>query len=118
MPPGDLAGILGCSHQKAGTLARRMYRAGMLEKIPSPMDARYPIWRLPVPSNQPPPAPTRPAPPTPGIHIPMTDDSARELRKLKRESEAKSAGIDDEDLRWMAYYRAQAAQRQQRRQSV
>ncbi len=97
VPTQELARRIGLDRNKTSAVARSLFRAGRLDRRKRGTVA---IWQLPPPV-------------APGPHIILPATEARELIKLKRDSEARSAGIDDEDLRWMAYYRARAAQRQQ-----
>ena len=126
MTTGELAQKTGLKSTQIGSMMVVLRSARRVVGDSNPSIPKNRIWRLPTQ-----PAPPRPVarrvriiapraaltppvipPPMPPLQS-GADPFSRELRKLKRESEARSAGIEDDDLKWMAYYRARAAQRQQ-----
>lgn len=91
---GEVASIIGITRQRAGALARNLLRDGRLERYLHPECPQTMIWRVPKGS------------------VPVAPAAARELRQIWDECGPEGFGIDDDDLRWMAHYRARAAARQ------
>lgn len=97
----EIASAMAMSVQKISPMMGVLRQAGRVAGEPHPKNPQITLWRTPK----------QPAPPP---QIPPPKEAAPKPDPPPPLTAASEAGIDEDDLQWMAHYRARHAQRTQR----